>query len=397
MASLRTFKESPFWFAVYRDANGTQCNRSTKIQIAGDGTSPKDRAKDAARKRNLAKMIAARLEEVERGNPTEIHLRKVMHDIFAKVNHRRMDEARTNTFLASWLATVQSNRKASTWDRYQRVVNDFLTAMGTRANVVIGDVTVQDIQPYIDAEVRSGKNGATIRMAAKVLGAAFAHAHRQGLTQLNPAAGVVLPDQVGETRAPFAWKQVRALLGAATGEWKTAIMIGVFTGARLGDCVSMRWKNVDLVNKVISFRPQKTSRKAKDLVVPIHSELERQLLSLKMPDGAGANEAHLTPTLAITNVGGRYGLSRLFQDLMREAGIENEKLRVQSGAGRTFYKYGFHSLRHTFNTTLMNLGVAQELRMKLSGHASEEMNARYSHAELDTLRAAVAKIPTLQK
>lgn len=44
----------------------------------------------------------------------------------------------------------------------------------------------------------------------------------------------------------------------------------------------------------------------------------------------------------------------------------------------------------------MNRGVPQELRMKLSGHASEEMNAKYSHVELTTLRAAVEKLPGLK-
>lgn len=32
----------------------------------------------------------------------------------------------------------------------------------------------------------------------------------------------------------------------------------------------------------------------------------------------------------------------------------------------------------------------------LSGHASEEMNAKYSHVELTTLRAAVEKLPGLK-
>jgi integrase len=52
-------------------------------------------------------------------------------------------------------------------------------------------------------------------------------------------------------------------------------------------------------------------------------------------------------------------------------------------------------LRHSFNSMLLNSGVGEDLRMRLSGHASTEMNRRYSHAEVETLRAAVAKLPRI--
>ncbi|MCF7864349.1 MAG: site-specific integrase, partial [Kiritimatiellales bacterium] len=186
------------------------------------------------------------------------------------------------------------------------------------------------------------------------------------------------------------------LIAAAEGEWKTVVLLGVYTGARLGDCVAMQWKHVDFANRLLRFKPQKTSRKGHELVVPMHPVLEAHLLKLPMPDGAKASEARLSPGLADFRIGGRQGISRQFQAIMKEAGIVNELVRAKQGEGRSLYQYGFHSLRHTFNTILMNAGVAQELRMKLSGHASEEMNTRYSHAELNTLRDAMAKLPALR-
>ena len=40
-------------------------------------------------------------------------------------------------------------------------------------------------------------------------------------------------------------------------------------------------------------------------------------------------------------------------------------------------------------------GVAQELRQKLTGHATAQMNAQYTHHELEALRAAVLVIPSI--
>ena len=44
---------------------------------------------------------------------------------------------------------------------------------------------------------------------------------------------------------------------------------------------------------------------------------------------------------------------------------------------------------------MANAGVAQELRQKLTGHASAAMNAKYTHHELDALRTAVAVLPSV--
>jgi integrase len=54
-------------------------------------------------------------------------------------------------------------------------------------------------------------------------------------------------------------------------------------------------------------------------------------------------------------------------------------------------------LRHSFNTALANAGVSQELRMKLTGHSSVEMNAHYSHHELGTVRKAIESISRLPR
>ena len=75
---------------------------------------------------------------------------------------------------------------------------------------------------------------------------------------------------------------------------------------------------------------------------------------------------------------------------MASAGIEAGIARQSAGTkGRTFSLRSFHSLRHSFISALANSGVSSELRRKLSGHASEEMHAVYTHHELETIRNAV--------
>jgi len=80
---------------------------------------------------------------------------------------------------------------------------------------------------------------------------------------------------------------------------------------------------------------------------------------------------------------------------MDKAGVRGTIAREREGKGRRVNTLTFHSLRHSFNSILANAGVSQEIRQRLTGHASPEMNKRYTHHELAPLRTAIAQIPGL--
>ena len=86
------------------------------------------------------------------------------------------------------------------------------------------------------------------------------------------------------------------------------------------------------------------------------------------------------------------GLSGQFADIMTRGGIVG-KIRRHTPNGRANSSLSFHSLRHSFNSAMANAGVSQEIRMKLTGHSSAEMNKGYTHHELEPLRAAIAVLP----
>jgi integrase len=86
-----------------------------------------------------------------------------------------------------------------------------------------------------------------------------------------------------------------------------------------------------------------------------------------------------------------------FKEIMRKAGVNSGTVYADAtGKGRKVADRSFHSLRHSFNSALANAGVSQEVRQKLTGHASAEMNAIYTHHELDVLRDAVNALPKVQ-
>lgn len=405
MASIHKQSGRSYWYASFRDAEGKYHFVSTKIKHAPEGPSAKERATKAANNRRLAQDMATRLEEAEVGNATEAHLRKLLSDVSERVNQSRLEFKSVDVFLNDWLARAEKTKSDGTHERYSGIVKNFLKSLGSKAKAKLTDITVRDVQKFIQERLDGGRNPSTVRTDCKILNAPFALALRQGLSLSNPVAAADIPDGAKESRAPFTSEQVGDLLGACDKlaqadvenakvwkEWKTCILIGFYTGVRLGDAVAMPLSAFDLDKHLLKVRPQKTSRKKRDLIIPLHPDFEAHVLDLPVGEGQGP----LCPTLAKRKVSGKYGLSIQFHNILAVAGVKQETIEAAGKAGHSFNKYTFHSLRHSFVSELANAGIAPDVRQILAGHSEDRSHAVYTHTQLETLRAAVRRLPGIQ-
>src|SRR5260370_13557578 len=78
-----------------------------------------------------------------------------------------------------------------------------------------------------------------------------------------------------EEKGTFTPGQVSKLARSADGDWRGAILLGYYTGARLSDVANKRWSAVDWQNKIIRITPSKTK---KALGLPLHPQPQRGLL-----------------------------------------------------------------------------------------------------------------------
>jgi integrase len=212
----------------------------------------------------------------------------------------------------------------------------------------------------------------------------FSSARRQGLVLTNPAEAIELPRTRAHERITFSVTEVGALLVQASPEWVTLTLLGWYTGGRLMDLARLDWEAIDLMAGTITFAQGKTGAK---VVVPIHPELGSHLSRV-----AGDHGGPLCPALSVTPSTGRDGLSKQFIGLMRAAGIDSQIVKTSKHA---LPLKSFHSLRHSFTSSLANSGVPAELRMKLTGHKSAKVHQVYTHHELETLRGAIQSLPRL--
>jgi site-specific recombinase XerD len=395
MASLTKHPKSRFFTACYTNSQGKQVKRSTKET-----------------NRNSAYTIALEWEALEQklrqGTITTVQIHKVLNDLSQKATGDTIQLPSVEHFLNEFLKGKEiRGAAAGTVERYRNTVKMFLISLGDNSQMPINGLTPTHVQNFLDKRLENGAAPKTVIVDIKTLSTAFNYAEARMLILKNPVKAIELPKNVSSEREIFTHEQVIQILNALPlfrkeksdefiYDWKTLILLGYYTGARLSDCVSFKFKNIDLSKGIIVYLQQKTG---KEVRVPIHRDLYAHICDLinvsdvRGDDEIEQEERFLCGSLADKGTGGKHGLSETFLKILKKANIESKN--IQGKGKKKFNCLSFHSLRHSFNTNLFNNGISQEVRMKLTGHSSVAMNTRYTHQDLAPVQKAVHGLRSL--
>jgi integrase len=369
--------KSPFWYCAFYGADGRRMFRSTKatdrktalkICLAWESASAK------ARRREL----------------TAAQARKVLAEMVAISSGETLSFHSARSWLNDWLTNKTGAISETTLGRYQQVVRDFLGHIGRRAEASIAAVSPADIIAFRNRLRAEGRSVATCNSVKSMLNAPFESAHKLGFIPINPVAAVEhLKERSAKPgREPFTAQEAARLVEAAEGDWRGAVLLGATSGLRLGDVVNLCWESVDLDGGLLRIETRKTG---KSVVLPMHPDFASWLSG--RPGGIG--KAPVFPELSGKLIAGRRGLSVQFRKIVEKAGVTG-RVVTREGKGRTTNSKTFHALRHSFISALANAGVASEIRQRLAGHSDSKVHASYTHHELQTLRGAIGKLPSLK-
>ena len=161
--------------------------------------------------------------------------------------------------------------------------------------------------------------------------------------------------------------------------------MSLYTGLRLGEVIALKWQNVDMKNKLIYIdktlstisQNHKTltiesSPKTQSSIreIPISNQLLFLLKQLKLKSTndyviVSHNNKQIKPR----------AYQKSFENLLKKLHIKH---------------YGFHAIRHTFATRLLENGVDIKTISELLGHSSPTITLnRYIHTNLQKKRKAM--------
>lgn len=157
--------------------------------------------------------------------------------------------------------------------------------------------------------------------------------------------------------------------------FKDIFVMAYYSGLRQGEILNLKWTDVDFEKKLVrvSNSDEFTTKTGKERIVPMHEEIERMLLRIK-PNAK-------SKWIFTKRDGWRYQgcyLSRQMKITVKNLGL-NPKLR-------------FHSLRHSFASSLSQSGVPIFSISKLLGHSQVSTTMRYAHLNTAELSENISRL-----
>ena len=267
----------------------------------------------------------------------------------------------------------------------------------------LGGVTADMIAEYLIC-LRSELCASTYNNRVCVLREIFRTLSEKAGIESDPWDGVRFRPDDSHSRRELTMAELRRLLEAAKkveekgldGEWYLLLLIGVYTGLRLGDCCRLDWSQINIREGIIQLVPRKTMRHHQRMVtIPIHQTLGQALVCFCTTKPCENNifAGPVLPVISEMYSRSRWqvseGLSRIFKaaNITTSVKIEGRKHRTPDAT--------FHSLRHTFVSFAANAGVPLHIVQSIVGHESTAMTRHYYHENIAALKSAVAAIPTL--
>ena len=197
---------------------------------------------------------------------------------------------------------------------------------------------------------------------------------------------------VTNSRRELTIDELRKICQAATGELRTLLALGIYSGLRLGDCATLRWGEVDLPRGMIRRIPNKTARRnPKPVIVPIHPIL-REMLSETPLKKRGE---YVLPKMAALYAHSVCAVTDRVQGHFKACGITLHKPGTGTDGKRAVIEVGFHSLRHSFVSMCREANAPLAVVESIVGHSNPAMTRHYTHVGELAAGRAIALLPSV--
>lgn len=267
------------------------------------------------------------------------------------------------------------------------------------------DITQENVMKFLN-EVTKELSARSYNSYREILRNVFGKIWKHMGMDSNPVEDIPTKKMVTQSRKEFTQKQVKAIFdGFDMGffykvgetqiqyhpqdeeEFRVAILLGAYTGCRMKDACLMRWSDVDMEKRTISFMPRKTRHSSgMEVTLPIHEKLFSALAS------APKENEYINPRLAERYEYNPDGISKTIEKLIFCATGLKITADAEKGRARGANQYGMHSFRHTFVSFCGNAGVPMHVVQYIVGHGSPAMTEHYFHASMAAKSQAVAAI-----
>ncbi len=305
---------------------------------------------------------------------------------------------RLSDFVPKYLEVAKTTLSPATYEFYSHNINDYIVpALG---HLKLKDIRPSHIQQYIKQLTELPKktrgqlqeNGetiaaSTVRRYLTVLQSIFKQAVKQGLLNENPAnvEHLTLPKAQVPKIDIFTKQEAAQMLAALEKEdlqFQTLIQLAIFTGARRGELIALKFSDIDFEQRKITIersaykitgqplatKPPKDYETRTVTINESCCQLLKMLKRQKLAESQRLGSAWCGDDWVFTQWNGEMmnlmTPTKQFSKFLKKNGLKHRK---------------FHSLRHTSATLLLYAGVNIKQVQGRLGHGDIETTNKYLH------------------
>jgi len=369
--------------SIYQRKDGRWCAAVT-IGRNIDGTQKKKYIYDRNREKLRAKLLA------------------LQNDIVINDGYVRDDIITLDQWASRYLKDfIKHTVRVTTYDTYDTICRNHLFNENI-SKMRLKEIKAYHLQAYMNTKCDMSKS--YIKKIYLLLNIFFDSAVKNDLIAKNPMLGINLPrsnKEVKEIEVLTVDQQKVYIKAIEKTSYRALLITAIFTGMRIGEILALTWDKIDFTNSEI-----KVSSSIKETRIHENGISEWKTIIQSPKTKSGKRTVPISKILAKILQEHKNKQSELAMSMGRDA-FNKDKYVFCSEIGtplnarnvqRAHYQacirakipsVGFHSLRHTFATRMIESGVDIKTVQGWIGHATIQMTYNiYVHVQEESKKAA---------
>jgi integrase len=295
-----------------------------------------------------------------------------------------------------WIQSIRMKVKESTYSRYCHMLQSHI--LPNLGDMAAEELDTEKVENYLNTLLTQGRldgNGGLSSKSVKdllgLLKELMQFAHKNDIVSNCSIEDITLKLERKEKEILNESDRIRLIscMTKISEPIKTGIILCLYTGLRIGELCALRWKEIDLTNKVLyvkytmqRIQDYSEDRKTKTKLIRTSPISKSSVRFIPLPNFIAELLEPLQSTPEAYFLSGdedhliepRY-LQLQFKKYLRECGIRD---------------VSFHCLRHTFSTISLRAGMDSKTLSELLGHSSVNITLNhYVHSSLEYKRESM--------
>lgn len=275
-----------------------------------------------------------------------------------------------------WLKSVKISCKMSTYSIYEYICNAYL--IPNFGKYKKKEINKEIIINFTEKLLNKGLKPKTVKDILIIL--------KQVLKYANIDIDFTMPKikkKEIQILTKNDQKKLEAELSKSIDEKSIGLLLSLYTGLRIGEICALKWKNIDLKNKLINIektliRVKNFDKKIKTKTIVILDEPKSisSIRTIPIPN-------FILPILKNLKKEDNFFLLTGSTSFIEPRCYANYFKKIINGLN--LKKYNFHALRHTFATRCIESGFDPKTLSEILGHSDVKITLdRYVHPSFET-------------